>query len=511
MVYNTTMVTANDPAPGVLASAQAGQASAPAPGSGGVSDAGARLDPQRLAARFGRAIAYPTISRADPAETDSEAFEAFHAYLRETFPLVHATLICESIGEHHALLFTWTGTDREAAPWLLVSHQDVVGIEPGTEQDWSHPPFSGAVADGFIWGRGTIDVKLTVVAALEAAEHLIAGGFAPRRTIYFAFGADEEVGGRCGAALIAATLLERGVRLAFTLDEGGMVLTGAVPGVTKPVALIGTAEKGYATLKLSCRGEGGHSSMPPANTAVARLVRLLHALDRHHMPAALDGPTLDMLVHLAPVADQPYRSVLRNLWLTAPVLLRALARTPAGNAAVRSTLAPTKVHIGLAENVIPQVAEATINVRTKPGDRVADAVDHVARLASGEGIDVAVTTALEATAISPCDGDGYRVLARTIERVMPGVAIAPFLTLNGTDSHQYAEIAAAQYRFVPLMMKPDDLERIHGVNERIAVDDYGRVVRFFVEFLQIADTEGARAPRNDGAPWVDEETGRPRV
>ncbi len=454
-------------------------------------DADRRLDLERLARRFAQALAIPTISRADAAQRDRAAFEALHAYLRESFPSVHEALRWEKVGEHHALLLTWSGSDQEAEPWLLVSHQDVVGIAPGTEGDWSYPPFGGAVAEGFIWGRGAIDSKLSLLAALEAVEHLVAGGFQPRRTVYFALGADEEVGGALGGALIAAELRKRGVRLSFSLDEGGMVVTGAVPGVAKPVALIGTAEKGYATLKLTARSEGGHSAMPPSGDAATRVVRALDALGRNPMAAGLDGPTRDLLARLAPFARQPYRAVYRNLGLAAPLLLRLLARSPAGNAAIRSTIAATMIDAGTAENVIPAIAEATLNVRTRPGERVADAVTHVKRFAAKQDVDVSVITAHEASAISPSQGAAFQTLAEAITRTMPDAVPAPFLTLNGTDSRYFADIVEAQYRFIPIRVTPHDLERIHGVDERVAVEDYRDAVQFFIELIRVADAPAA--------------------
>ncbi len=448
-----------------------------------------------LAQRFARALAIPTISEAERDRADRASFDEFHSYLIETFPLVHEALRRERIGDHHALLFTWIGTDPAAEPWLLVSHQDVVGTEPGTEQDWSYPPFGGTVADGFIWGRGAIDLKVSLVAALEAAEHLIACGFQPRRTVYFAFGADEEVGGECGGALIAAELRRRGVTLAFTLDEGGMVVEGAFPGVTSKVAYVGTAEKGYATLQLTCRGEGGHSSMPARENAATRLIRVLHRINRTPMPAALDGPTREMLVRLASHARQPYGALLRNLWLTAPLLIRQLTKTPVGNASVRSTIAVTMAKFGVAENVLPQFAEATVNVRLKPGDQVVDAVAHLERIAAPDGVDVTLITANDATPISACDGETFQTLASAIAKVMPGVVTAPFLTINGTDSHYFTDLAANQYRFIPVSMKPEDLDRIHGVDERISIEDYERAIQFYIEFIRLADSGPQRMRR----------------
>ena len=447
----------------------------------------AARDPEAMARRLGRALAIPTITTADRDRMDTAAFTAFRDFLQAAFPRVHAKLRREGIGDHHALLYTWSGSDPGAEPWLLVSHQDVVGVERGTEADWTHPPFSGAVADGFIWGRGAIDLKVTILAAMEAVEDLLAQGLSPRRSVYLAFGADEEVGGEAGAALIARVLEERGVSLAFTLDEGGLILSGVLPGIAPPVALIGTAEKGELTLRLRARDTGGHSSMPPRRTAIGRLAAALADIDAHPMPAALISPTRDMFAALARHADQPFRAVYGNLWLTAPLLARLLERQPAGNAALRTTAAATMVHGGTAETVMPQAAQATVNFRLRPGDQARDVAERVRRRVGRFGVDVEVASAHEASRVSRCDTSGFKALVDTIATVFPDVVAAPCLTVNSTDSRYYASIARDQYRFVPVRAAPEDLARIHGTDERIAITDYADAVRFFAEFIRAAD------------------------
>ena len=223
------------------------------------------FDAQAAARKLSETITFPTISwegggTEDQKRATQQAFAGFHAHLEKSFPQVYAKLDHETIGENN-LLFTWKGSDPSLKPMLVMGHQDVVPIEAGTEGNWTHPPFSGDIADGFIWGRGTLDDKMTVVGLLEAADILLAKGFQPKRTIYFAFGQDEEIGGLHGAQLIAQTLQSRGVQLEFVEDEGGFLSLGLVPGVSAPVAMIGTSEKGYLSLELSVETAGGHSSV----------------------------------------------------------------------------------------------------------------------------------------------------------------------------------------------------------------------------------------------------------
>ena len=215
-------------------------------------------------------------------EPQGKEFLALHEYLKETFPKVHSGLTKETINDY-SLLYTWKGSDETLKPILLMAHLDVVPVEPASEADWQHPPFEGQIQDGYIWGRGALDDKAGVMGLLEAVETLLAEGFRPKRTIYLAFGHDEELGGPNGAAKIAELLLSRKVELDYVLDEGLIIANGILP-VSKPVALIGIAEKGFVSLELSVETEGGHSSMPPPNTAIGILSEAVNKLEEGQMP-----------------------------------------------------------------------------------------------------------------------------------------------------------------------------------------------------------------------------------
>ena len=152
-------------------------------------------------------------------------------------------------------------------------------VIPGTEGDWKQPPFEGLVSDGFIWGRGTLDNKVNIIGLLEAAENMLAQGIKPARTIFFAFGHDEEQGGIDGALEIAKLLEKRGVEAEFLVDEGGLVTQGVVPGIDGQMAIIAPAEKGIVTLQLKVVGDGGHSSMPPKQTSIGILAAGIAALE----------------------------------------------------------------------------------------------------------------------------------------------------------------------------------------------------------------------------------------
>src|SRR5262245_17919596 len=246
--------------------------------------------PERLA----QAFRFRTVSYQNPKRFDRDQFTGLHRYLAETYPGVHRTCARELV-EQYSLLFTWRGSEADLAPLLLLSHQDVVPVEPGTEDDWTYPPFAGRIAEGFVWGRGSMDDKAGVLGLLEAVEDLVRTGFRPRRTIYLAFGHDEEVGGRRGAVQIAKLLASRGVRPALVLDEGLPIAVDLVPDVQNPVAMVGTAEKGYLSVELVVRGEGGHSSTPPPHTTIGILADAISRLERKQPSPEIAGATARLL------------------------------------------------------------------------------------------------------------------------------------------------------------------------------------------------------------------------
>ena len=322
--------------------------------------------PAGAADRLSGAVRIPTISAEDPAAFDGEAFRRFHAYLAKAFPLAHSHLRREIVGTH-SLLYTWTGMDPSVDPILLIGHMDVVPIEPGTENEWTHDPFGGRIVDGFIWGRGAIDNKSAVVGTLEAIEMLLSEGFRPSRTVLLAYGHDEELGGVGGAREIAALLKRRGVKPAMALDEGGVIGDGVLAGIRAPVALVGVGEKGFVTIELTASAAGGHSSLPPAQSAVGILSAAVAKLEQNPMPARLEGPTRQMFDHVGPEFPLLQRALFANLWLTRPVLIRRLQETPATNAMVRTTTAPTIFQAGTKDNVLP--SRGGSNVSTADHER----------------------------------------------------------------------------------------------------------------------------------------------
>jgi carboxypeptidase PM20D1 len=442
------------------------------------------VDANAVADKLAGAVRFQTVaSQADP-QANADQFRALHAWLQERFPRVHASLQREVIGL--SLLYTWPGTDPEARSVALLAHQDVVPVEPATESQWKHPPFSGTVGEGFVWGRGTWDDKANIVAQLEAVEMLLAAGFQPRQTVYLAFGADEEVGGLRGAQQIARLLQERQARLEFVLDEGMFIGEGLVPGVARPVALIGVAEKGYLSVTLKTHGVAGHSSAPPAaaQTAVGLLNAALRRLEEDPFPAGLQGVAREMFETVAPEMQGFQRVALSNLWLFGPLVTRQLERAASSNTVLRTTTAVTIVRAGTKENVIPAQAEAVVNFRILPGESRASVLAAV-RGKVGPGVEVSeLPGAVEPSPIAPTGAPSFQLLNRTLRSLDPQLVVTPALFVAAADAHHFVGLTENVYRFSPVRVQAADLPRLHGTNERIAVANLAELVRFYHQLLR---------------------------
>jgi len=401
---------------------------------------------------------------------------------------VYAKLEHETIGENN-LLFTWKGSDPSLQPILLMGHQDVVPVEAGTEGKWTHAPFRGEIADGFIWGRGTLDDKMTVIGLLEAADILLARGFQPKRTVYFAFGQDEEIGGLQGAEMIAQTLRSRGAQLEFVLDEGGFVSRGLVPGVNAPVAMIGTSEKGYLSMELSVETNGGHSSVPPSESSIGILAGAIRKIERHPMPAHVRGPVGEFLEYAADGSSFPMRMVFRNLWLFGPVVQKILEASPDSNATLRTTAAATIFQAGTKDNVMPSRALAVVNFRILPGDTVASVTEYVRKVVNDPRVKLQPLPGeppAEPSPRSSATSPEFQLMQKTLAQVYPEAIVAPFVFVGATDSKHYAALAQNIFRFSPMVLKSEDVGRIHGTNERIGVENFSRMIEFDCELVRNA-------------------------
>jgi carboxypeptidase PM20D1 len=440
------------------------------------------LDEAALAAGLAEALRFPTISHLDPGRLPADDFRAFQDWLAQRYPLMHATLDLERVSDW-SLLYTWAGRRPDLPPVVFLAHQDVV---PAPDADrWTHPPFAGVVADGFVWGRGAMDDKGSLVALCEAVELLLREGRAPERPVILAFGHDEELGGDAGAAGMAERLAARGVRAELVLDEGLAILVNVIPGLARPAALVGVAEKGYATLILRVTAPGGHSSTPPRRSAIGQLAAAVRALEEHPMPGGLFGLSRTFFEYLAPEMPLAHRVALANLWLTRPLVERVLGSDPAVDAALRTTTAVTLFHAGEKDNVLPSSASAMVNFRIRPGDTSEDVLAHARRVIADDAVEIRFSEKQrEPSAVSPVDSPAFAALQRAIAETTPDAVVAPTLVLGGTDARHYAAISPNLYRFLPFQFDRGDATRAHGIDERLSVATLADGVRFYAHLME---------------------------
>lgn len=457
------------------------------------------LPEQAIVDRFAQALSIETVSHANPARFDAEKFAGFHSFLEAAFPLVHQHLIRRTgtdFGDdrNQSLLYQWPGSEsgsdsgsRDAI--LLMAHYDVVPVEIASVENWTHPPFAGIDDGQYVWGRGAIDNKGSALALLEAVEYLLAQGFVPDRTVYLSLGHDEEVGGSHGNLPISQWMRRQGIHLDYVLDEGGGIFNDFA-GLNQPAAFIGIGEKGFVTVEITAEvSEAGHSSMPPPipDTALGILGQALHRLQEHPHPAHLDGGIDMTLDYVGPEMALPNRAVVANRWLFAPLLLQQLGGTPLGNAAIRTTIAPTVATAGVKDNVLPTRASMTVNLRIHPNDKLDSAVEHLRSTIADERVSIRpLEPQRPPSPLSSTESTAFRQLQRTILEIYPSVVVAPFVVVAGTDASHYDDrkLSRNVYRFVPWRLGKNDLKRIHGIDERLSRDDYLDMVRFYERLLR---------------------------
>ena len=441
------------------------------------------FDKTRAAQHLAEAVRIRTISHQVAADNEWAEWDRFHAWLQSTYPAAHAAMSRELV-VGHTLVYTWTGTDASLPAVLLLAHHDVVPVTEGTEGDWKHPPFDGVIADDAVWGRGAVDDKGSLVGLFEGVEALAASGFAPRRTVIIVSGHDEEAGG--SGARAAAELLEaRGTKVEFALDEG-LAVVSDFPLLGRPVALVGIAEKGYATLKVTAPAKGGHSSAPPPQTGVELLAQAVLAITSHAFPLRFEGPAAQMVRSLAPAASPIVRVAVANEWLFKPLLVRQIAATPAGAASLHTTIAPTMLRGSPKENVLPQDAAAWINYRIAPGNSAREVMRRAEDATAGMGVRLEwAGTAYDPSPVSSTTSDGFKLIA-ALASDAGRTPVAPGLVTATTDSRAMAGIATDVYRFQPIVASLRDFEMIHGTNEHMTLDNLARTVTFYTRLIATA-------------------------
>lgn len=430
---------------------------------------GARSERDEAAVEALRAsIRVPTISDWDPDKEDRAAFEALLRELRDRFPRLHETCEVERIAGD-ALLVRWAGRSAEH-PVVLLAHLDVVPV--GDESTWTHPPFAAEVADGHVWGRGSLDCKGSLVATCAAVESLIEDGVTPGRDVWLSFGCTEEVSGDAAKEAVRH-LRERAVEPWFVIDEGGAIVQGVLPGIEAPMAVIGVAEKGTVVIELTARGDGGHASAPKRMGATARLARAILRLEKKPFPPHLPDVTVEMLERAGAHARMPYAAVFGNARRLRALLSRVLPRLGHETAAMaRTTVAVTQLTGSQAANVIAATARAHVNMRVMVGETVDGAIERVRRTIGDPHVEVTLVSGDEPSPVSPTDDPAYALLTSTLEEVFPGTVTVPYVMLAATDSRHFHRVWPRVYRFTPFRMTDEQRAGIHGIDERIGVDDF---------------------------------------
>lgn len=440
------------------------------------------VDEQQAIRRFSEALTFPTISYDDRTNFDAEAFVGFRNFLKEAYPLVHQNAELTVVNGYN-LVYRIAGSDPSLEPVLFMGHMDVVPVEDITLEEWTHPPFSGTVADGVIWGRGSVDDKYTVISLMEAMELLIAENAQPRRTIYFAFGYDEEVGGKDGAASVAKYFADQGITFEYVMDEGGAIIEGMTEGLDRPLAVIGVSEKGYVNLVLTVNAPGGHSSQPPPQTALGILSRAIVRVEDDPFPASLDYTymTFEYIGVEMPFAT---RLAMGNLWLFSPLVERTLLQNKDDAAAMRTTTAATMASGSPKSNILPTRATAVINFRILPGETVESVKERVIGLIDDDRVEVSAEFGTDPSPVSPTDSRGFELIASTIRGMDEDIIVAPYMVRGGTDAKYFYAVSPNVYRFMMIRIDPSTIGYIHGIDEHVAAADYIEAIRFYYNLIR---------------------------
>ncbi len=419
-----------------------------------------------------------TVSYNDHSLEDEAEFQKLISLLPRLYPNVMETCEFRQLPDR-ALLLRWPGKNP-GDPAVMMAHYDVV---PVNEEAWDKPPFEGILEEGVLWGRGTLDTKVTFNGILSAANHLIAQGFQPEKDVYFAFSGGEEVNG-LGAPNIVAWFREQGIHPALVVDEGGAVVENVFPGVKVPCGLIGIAEKGMLNAQFRARSKGGHASAPKPHTPVGVLSAACKRVEDHPFKAHIQGPAAQMFDTLGRYSTPLYRVIFANLWCFG-WLLDLLAKKSGGemNALLRTTVAFTQMQGSSARNVIPPEATMVANMRLNPSDSVASALDYLKKTVANDAVEITALESFEPSPVSETGCEAWDKVAASVAETWRGCVVAPYLMVQCSDSRHYGPISNHVYRFSAMDLTAEERATIHGNNERIRVETAAKAVEFYIRLL----------------------------
>lgn len=439
------------------------------------------FDKEITISRLTKLIRFKTVSYRDSSLEDDKEFSAFLDELPKLYPNVFKA--CEYTElENRALLFHWKGKKSDA-PAVLMAHYDVV---PVNEDSWEKPAFEGIIEDGVLWGRGSLDTKVTVNGVLSAAEHLIEKEFVPENDIYFAFSGGEEVNGK-GAVNIVDLFEQKGITPSLVLDEGGAVVENVFPGVKSPCGLIGIAEKGMMDVKFTALSAGGHASAPKPDSPLVRLSKLCTELDKNIFDYHITSPVALLFDTLGRHSGFVFRLVFANLWLFKGAIDKFMCKKSGGeiNALLRTTVAFTQSSGSDASNVIPPVATMTANMRLNPEDTIDTALSKLEAVAQKYDVKVELIHGMNPSRISDADCDAYKKVAKAVADTWQGSIVSPYLMVQCSDSRHWGRISDKVYRFSAMDLTSEERATIHGNNERIRLDCANRAVEFYIRLIKM--------------------------
>jgi len=437
--------------------------------------------PANAITHMSQAIQLRTETPNDAYVFDTTTFLAYRKFLEKSYPLIHKNLPRTTIDSFN-YIYEWKGTDTSLLPMVLMAHYDVVPVEASAVKLWHAVPYGGEVKENYIWGRGVLDDKSSMISILEATEAQLAKGFQPKQTILLCFGADEESSGN-GAIAVVKYFKSLHKRFDIVVDEGGEISTEDMKDVKRPIASIGVGEKGYVTLILTAQKAGGHSSIPAKTTVIDILSKGLYKLRENQMPAKIIPPIKAYLERVSGYTDNFWKKMmLSNMWLFENQVINNLSDAPNTNALVRTTIVPTIVNSGVRDNVIPTFATASVNSRILPGETQQDVYNYVEKTINDTNIKITYYHNFSTLPSSTTDinSKAFKRVEKVINAIVDDVIVAPMLMVGATDSRNYREISDGVINFTPMT----NAKGYHGIDERLLISDFQKFVNFYTLLIQ---------------------------
>lgn len=427
------------------------------------------------------AIQIATETPNDAFEYDSAVFYSYRKLIEKNYPLVHQQL-SRTVIDSFNYIYKWQGTDTTKLPMVLMAHYDVVPVEASAIKLWHAKPYGGEVKDNYIWGRGVLDDKSSMISLLEATEAQLKAGFIPSQTIYLCFGADEESNGR-GAAAMVKYFESKKQRFDMVVDEGGEISTEDNKNIRQPIASVGVGEKGYVTLVLSVQRAGGHSSIPEKSSSIGILSKALHTIEENQIPTRITPPIKAYLERISSYNTNFFEKMqLSNLWLFEKWVLHNMTQNRSSNALVRTTLVPTVVNSGVRDNVIPTFATAMVNSRILPGETPNSVKAYVEKIVNDTNVKISIYPNYETmpSTTTEINSAAFKRVESAIHAVVKEVVVAPMLMVGATDSRNYRTLSDGVINFTPLT----DAKGYHGIDERMLISDYEKCFNYYTFLIK---------------------------